>query len=60
MAVDAANRDEAVGKLKYMMNADMVAKHMAEKHSGEPLPSVDQVHGMIDQTTREVTEPIVV
>ena len=58
MTVDTANQDEAVEKLKTMMNEEMIAKHMAEKHPNEPIPSVDQVHMMIDQGTKESAEPI--
>lgn len=52
--VDADNKDDAVAKIKGIMNADMVKKHMAEKHAGEPVPSQDQVHTMVEQGTKEV------
>jgi hypothetical protein len=51
MTVEAATRDEAVEKLKGMMTQDMIAKHFAEKHAGEPVPSQDQVHAMIAEKT---------
>lgn len=47
--MEAANREEAVGKYKTLMTEDMIAKHMAEKHPGQPLISVAQAHMMIDQ-----------
>lgn len=59
MTVDAANRDEAVQKLKVMMTEDAIKQHMTEKHwttnPSEPMPTVEQAHMMIDQTTRQVS-----
>jgi hypothetical protein len=52
MKVQANNRDEAVSKIQSMMNKDAVAAHMKEKHAGEPVPSVAQVHQMIAQNTK--------
>ena len=52
MTVPATTREEAVGKLKGMMTVDAVAQHMAQKHPGQPVPPVSQVHGMIEQTVR--------
>ena len=49
MTLDAANRNEAAGKMKVMMNEEGIKKHMAEKHTGEPLISVSDCHAMIDQ-----------
>lgn len=53
MNMEAANRKAAVGKFKAMMTADMVAKHMAEKHPGKPVMAVAAVHAMIDQSVKE-------
>ena len=53
MTVDAASREEAVEKLKGMMTEDAIAKHMAEKHTGEPVPSKEQSDAMIEQNTKE-------
>ena len=52
MTVLAATQAEAVGKLKGMMTTSAVAQHMAEKHPGQPVPPVSQVHAMIEQTVR--------
>ena len=49
MPMDAANREEAVSKMKAMMTADMIAKHMKEKHPSEAVPPVAEVHAMIEQ-----------
>jgi len=49
MTTEAATREDAVQKMKAMMTPDAVAKHMAEKHPGQPVLPVSQVHAMIDQ-----------
>lgn len=51
LSVDAATRSEAVGKIKAMMTPQAVAQHMAEKHPGQPVLPVSQVHAMIEQAT---------
>lgn len=48
MNVEAASRDEAVGKLKDMMTEDAVKAHYAEKHPGQDVPPMDQVSAMIE------------
>ena len=54
MDMEAATKEEAIEKFKAMMTADMVAKHFAEKHVGEPVPTVDQVHMNITQSVVQV------
>lgn len=49
MSVDAENRDEAVSKMKMMMGEQAIAQHMAEKHPGEPMVSVGEVHAGIEK-----------
>ena len=49
MSVEAGSQEEAVGKMKGMMNEAAVAAHMTEKHPGEPEMSVAQVHATIEQ-----------
>ena len=51
--VQAETREDAVVKIKEMMNEAMITQHMTEKHPGDPVPSVADVHAMIDQTTTE-------
>ena len=52
MSVDAGSRDEAVKSLQGMMTSEAIAQHMREHHKpDEPVPSVEQVHGMIAQMT---------
>ena len=53
MTVEAGTRDEAVNKMKGMMNEGAVTAHMAEKHAGEPVPPVSQVHQMIERDLQE-------
>ena len=54
MDMEAATKEEAIEKFKAMMTVDMVAKHFAEKHAGQPVPSVDMVHMNIAQTVVQV------
>ena len=49
MEVDAANRTEAVARLKSMMDAPAIKAHMKEKHPGEELMSVADCHAMIEK-----------
>lgn len=55
MDVEAENREEAVQKMQNMMNAEMIDKHMTEKHPGQPVMSVEDVHAMIAKDLHEVT-----
>ena len=54
MKVESANREQAVSQLKTMMNEAMVASHMKEKHPGEPMMPVSEVHAAIDQSLKAV------
>lgn len=54
MEVEAANRDAAIEMFKGMMNEEAVAKHFADKHAGQPVPSMDQVHMNIAQSVAQV------
>ena len=49
MRVDASNEDEAVAKMKDMMDADAIREHWQEMHRGDPPPSVQAVHRMIER-----------
>ncbi len=51
MAVEAASQAEAVKKLKGMMNKAAVKAHLAEKHAGQPMMTVADVHAAIEKTT---------
>ena len=49
MSVDAVNRDEAVSKMKTMMNEEAVKMHFADKHKGQMVPPMTEVHMNIVQ-----------
>lgn len=52
MNADAATKEEAVAEIQGMMTQDAIDKHMAEKHPGEPVMSVEQCHAMIEQQVK--------
>ena len=54
MKVESNTREQAVSQLKTMMNEAMVAAHMKEKHPGEPVMTVSQVHSAIEQSLKPV------
>ncbi len=54
MAIEAGSREEAVSKMKETMTEEAIAQHMSEKHPGEPVPSVGQVHATIDSGLQQV------
>lgn len=49
MEVVGSTREEAVSKLTSMMNESTIAAHFKEKHPGQPVIPVSQVHGMIEK-----------
>ena len=51
MGVDAATREEAVTKIQGMMTQDAINTHFAEKHAGQPVPPMADVHAMIATNT---------
>ena len=52
MTMDAANIEEAKKKFKEMMTEEMIAKHFADKHAGQTVPPLAQVHAMIDKEVK--------
>ena len=52
--VDANAREEAVEKIKAMMGDEAIAKHMADKHPGQPVPTKAQSDVLIEQMVQEV------
>jgi hypothetical protein len=52
--VDAKDRADAISKIQSMMDRKAIEAHIKEKHPGEPVPSVSQVHQMIAQHTAAV------
>ena len=49
--VQAADRDDAVRRIQATMGKDAIAAHIKDRHPGEPVPTVEQVHAMIAQAT---------
>ena len=49
MAIDAKDRNEAVAKMKAMMDKNAIEKHMKEKHPNDPVISVADCHAMIER-----------
>jgi hypothetical protein len=54
VAVEAADRDEAIIKVKEIMTADAIKEHMASEHPGQPVPTPEQAHDMIEQNLLQV------
>ena len=54
MDVEAGSREEAVSKLKGMMDEKAIKAHMSEKHPGEPLISVADCHAQIERDLKPV------
>jgi len=50
MNIESSTRREAVSKLQAMMNASTVATHFKEKHPGQLVIPVAQVHAMIEKS----------
>jgi hypothetical protein len=50
MKVDADSRKEAIMILQDMMTENAIISHMAEKHPGEPVPSVKEIHELISES----------
>ena len=53
MSAEAENRDAAVAQIQGMMTEEAIAAHMAEKHPGDAIPTVADIHAQI----AEMTEP---
>jgi hypothetical protein len=49
MRVEAASRADAVSKMKALMTEGTMAAHMSQKHPGEEVPTLAQIHQMIEQ-----------
>lgn len=56
MKVEAANREEAVTKMKAMMTQVAVDAHWVEKHTTDqmPKPTLQEVHMQIDERLQQV------
>jgi hypothetical protein len=45
-------REKAVKKLKALLSEGAVYEHMAQKHLGEAVPTIDRVHAVIEQNLK--------
>ena len=54
MSVEAETREEAVSKMKEMMNQEAIDAHMTEKHPDKPTMSVEECHAQIEKDLKEV------
>lgn len=52
--VEAATKEKAIKMFKGMMSKENIAAHMAEKHPGDPIPSVKDAHSRIEREIAEV------
>jgi hypothetical protein len=49
MTVRAGSREKAVRNMKSLLNETRVYEHMAQKHIGDAVPAIEQVHSVIEQ-----------
>jgi hypothetical protein len=56
VSVDAANRDEAIQKIKGIMTEDAIKEHMAAEHPGQPVPTPEQAYANIEKNLTEVAQ----
>lgn len=54
MKVEAESRGAAVAQMQQMMNEDMIASHMSQRHPGEPVPSMTDAHAMVEANMKQV------
>ncbi len=52
MTVKARSREKAVRNMKSLLNEDKVYEHMAQRHIGDAVPTIEQVHAIIDQNLK--------
>ncbi len=55
VSVDASSHEEALTKVKGIMNEDAIKQHMQDKHPGQPLMTIEQAHAMVDQNLHPVS-----
>ncbi|KKT81243.1 MAG: hypothetical protein UW79_C0023G0016 [Candidatus Yanofskybacteria bacterium GW2011_GWA2_44_9] len=52
MTVDALSIEEAVSEMKGMMSPGALAAHMADRHAGENLPTMDKFYESIEKNLK--------
>ena len=55
VTVEAANRDEAIEKVKKIMTEDAIKEHMSSEHPGQQVPTPEQAHARIEQNLKQVS-----
>ncbi len=50
ISVDASDKQDAAKQMKTMMTADAIAAHFKDKHPGQAVLPVPQVHALIDRS----------
>jgi hypothetical protein len=54
VTVEAADRDEAIQKVKEIMTEEAIKEHIASEHPGQPVPTPEQAHAMIEKNLTQV------
>ncbi len=52
MTVKGGTRAEAVRNMKALMNEATLYEHMAQKHISDAVPTIEQVHTVIEQSLK--------
>ncbi len=52
MTVKAGSREKTVRNMKSLFNETKVYEHMAQKHIGDAVPTIEQVHSVIEQNLK--------
>ncbi len=53
MTIKAGTRKKAVRNMKALLNEAAVYEHMAQKHMRDAVPTIEQVHAIIQQNLKE-------
>ncbi len=53
MTIKAGTREKAVRNMKALLNEAAVYEHMAQKHMRDSVPTIEQVHAIIEQNLKE-------
>jgi len=48
----ARTRESAIKKMKTLLNGARVYEHMAQKHIGDAVPTIEHVHEVIEQNLK--------
>ncbi len=52
MTVRAGSREKAVRNMKSLLNETRMYEHLAQKHIGDSVPTIEQVHASIEQNLK--------